>query len=557
MKRAALGALLICGHVLAGHAGGPPRVGFDWFDYRGQDPEFAAPLRPGHYRNPVLAGFHPDPSVVRVGEDYYLVNSSFAWFPGLPVYHSRDLVHWQQIGSALDRRSQLRVENGQGISRAIFAPTIRFHDGRYYIITTDVDGIGSFYVTAQYPAGPWSDPVILPEIDGIDPDLFFDADGRAYIVHNGPPPGSPLYEGHRAIWLWEFDLAKRRVVAGSGRVIVNGGTDLGRQPVWIEGPHLYRVGDWYYLLCAEGGTEEGHSEVAFRAPSLAGPFVPDPGNPILTQRDLDPARPDPITSTGHADLVQTPAGNWWAVFLGVRPYAGGYHNTGRETFLLPVTWRDGWPVILAAHTAVPWQAIKPDLPDASEAIPPQTGNFEWRDGFDRTYLDREWLVARTSPLHWYHPDAAAGVVYLDALPVTLRDRGQPAFLARRVQHRDFTATTRLELPAAQGLAAGLAAFQSSDFHYFLGARCSAQSCQVFLESVAKGVPEIRASAGIARDVGHLELGMAQHGDSLTFTYATGKDEPVTLASGVDARLLSTQVAGGFVGAMVGIHARRE
>jgi len=555
--RAVFAASLILGHVLAGQAAGPRPVGFDWFDYRGQDPEFAAPLQPGHYRNPILAGFHPDPSVVRVGADYYLVNSSFAWFPGLPVYHSRDLVHWRQIGSAFDRRSQLRLENGQGISRGIFAPTIRYHGGIFYIITTDVDGIGNFYVTAQDPAGPWSDPVILPEIDGIDPDLFFDGDGRAYIVHNGPPPGSPLYEGHRAIWLWEFDPERRRVVAGSGHVIVNGGTHLSRQPVWIEGPHLYRVGGWYYLLCAEGGTEEGHSEVAFRSRSLAGPFVPDPGNPILTQRDLDPARPDPVTSTGHADLVQTHSGDWWAVFLGVRPYAGRYHNTGRETFLLPVTWRDGWPVILESDTPVPWQAARPELPGPEDDIPLQTGNFDWRDDFDQVRLGPEWLRARTSPLDWYHLDAAAGMVYLDALPLTLRDRAQPAFLARRVQHRDFRAATRLEMPAAPGVAAGLAAFQSSDFHFFLGVRRKGDACQVFLEEVVEGTPEVRVSAGIAAGAGHIVLGMQQQGDSLTFTYASTPGEPVTLASGVDARLLSTQVAGGFVGAMVGIHARRE
>jgi xylan 1,4-beta-xylosidase len=251
-----------------------PEVAFDWFQYEGLDPQFEEPLQPDHYRNPVLAGFYPDPSVVRVGDDYYLVNSTFAYFPGLPVFHSRDLVHWRKIGHAVNRRGQLTFENGQGISRGLFAPTIRHHDDTFYIINTDVDGIGNFIITAENPAGPWSDPVRLPEIDGIDPDLYFDEDGRVWVVHNGPPEGEPLYQGHRAIWLWAFDLETMALVKGSNRVLVNGGVDISKKPIWIEGPHLYKANGWYYLSCAEGGTEEGHSQVIFRSRSLDEPFIP-------------------------------------------------------------------------------------------------------------------------------------------------------------------------------------------------------------------------------------------------------------------------------------------
>jgi alpha-N-arabinofuranosidase len=248
----------LAGLASSGLADERPAVAFDWFRYEGRDPQFETPPAPGHYQNPVLAGFYPDPSIVRVADDYYLVNSSFAYFPGLPIFHSTDLVHWRKIGHAFDRRDQLRFENGQGISRGLFAPTIRYHDGRFYIINTDVDGIGNFIISASDPAGPWSDPVLLPAIDGIDPDLFFDDDGRGWIAHNGPPPGAPQYNGHRAIWLWEFDPGEMTLLTGSDRVLVDGGTDISRQPIWIEGPHLYKANGWYYLSCAEGGTEEGH-----------------------------------------------------------------------------------------------------------------------------------------------------------------------------------------------------------------------------------------------------------------------------------------------------------
>lgn len=529
---------------------------FDWFEYEGQDSVFDEELAPGHYRNPVLAGFHPDPSVVRVGQDYYLVTSTFAWWPGLPVFHSRDLVNWEKIGYALSRRSQLTFENSQGMSRGLFAPTIRFHEGTFYIINTDVDGIGNFLITAGNPAGPWSDPIRLPEIDGIDPDLFFDDDGRVYIAHNGPPPGEPLYMGHRAIWLWEFDLDNHKLIEGTRRLLVNGGVDISTKPIWIEAPHLYKANGWYYLSCAEGGTEDGHSQVVFRARSLEQEFVPYAGNPILTQRDLDPDRPEPVTSTGHADLVQTPEGDWWALFLGVRPYDGKHHNTGRETFLLPVRWEDGWPRILAADSRVARQPPLP-LPESTEpGTPPQSGNFTWRDDFDRPALNLEWSRVRTSDREWLALEPEAGQVRLEALPLPLNNKAQPAFLARRQQHMAFTASTQLRLPLDEQISAGLAAFQSSDFNFFLGVRKVEAGHEVFVESVNEGHTSTLASQFISETGPGIVLGVQQHDDKLDFfTQMQGKR--TWLLRNADATLLSTQVAGGFVGTMLGIHAREE
>lgn len=198
-----------------------------------------------------------------------------------------------------------------------------------------VDGPGNFVVTAKNPAGPWSDPTPL-RFGGIDPSIFFDDDGRAWIVNNDAPQGRPLYSGHRAIWIQEFDYKAQKMV-GPRTLLVNGGIDISKKPVWIEGPHLYKLNSWYYLCCAEGGTGSEHSQVILRSKKVDGPYKSWEKNPILTQRDLNGNVPGAVTCTGHADLEIGPDGNWWAVFLAVRPYQGRFSPMGRETFLLPVT----------------------------------------------------------------------------------------------------------------------------------------------------------------------------------------------------------------------------
>jgi alpha-N-arabinofuranosidase len=304
-------------------------------------------------KNPILPGFYPDPSICRVGEDYYLVNSSFSYFPGVPIFHSTDLISWVQIGHILDRPSQLNLSE-QGISQGIYAPAIRNNKGTFYMITTLIGGDGgNFFVTAENPAGPWSDPVWLKEIEGIDPSFFFDEDGKAYIINNGPPPeNNPLYNGHRALWLQEFDLTAQKLT-GERKIIVNAGTDISRKPIWIEGPHLFKNKGYYYLLAAEGGTGLDHSEVIFRSKSIWGPYEVYSGNPILSQRDLPADRISPVTCAGHADMVQTADGDWVAVFLACQPYSEDFFNTGRQTFFNKVDWSGEWPVILEKGLAIP------------------------------------------------------------------------------------------------------------------------------------------------------------------------------------------------------------
>jgi xylan 1,4-beta-xylosidase len=546
------GRLLLAALALATTAAARPEreARFDWFEYRGVEPGPAMPA--GSYRNPILSGFYSDPSLLRVGGDFYLVNSTFSWFPGIPVFHSRDLVHWRQIGNAIDRPTQLDFSR-LGMSRGIYAPAITQHDGRFFIVTTCVDCGGNFVITARDPAGPWSDPVWLKDVEGIDPSLFFDEDGSAWIANNRGPQGKPLYEGHRAIWLQRFDPVKLQTT-GTPKLVVNGGVDIAAKPVWIEGPHLFKQDGHYYLSAAEGGTSVNHSQVIFRADRVDGPYVPAPAsvNPILTQRDLDPARPHPVTSAGHADMVRLADGSWWAAFLATRPYAGDLYNTGRETFLLPVTWRDGWPVILPKGRPVPTFVARPPLP--LDAAPPTSGSFTARDEFDGSRLDAKWMMMRTPKDRWWR--LGGGALWLQARGVGFGTAGQPSLVARRQQHADAIATTSLTFSPDEGAAAGLALVQNDDFFLASGLTREHGQLRIALwrragaEQPARGV-EV-ANVPIAWRAGTpVRLRVHARGGRYDFDYALGGGGWRTLAHDVDGTNLSTAKAGGFVGTMIG------
>jgi alpha-N-arabinofuranosidase len=532
--------------------GSAPTVSFDWFEYTGKDAVFESPLPAGSYRNPILAGFYPDPSVTRVGGKFYLVNSTFGYFPGIPVFESSDLVHWRLLGHVLDRPSQLRFD-GLGISRGVFAPAIHHHDGVFYVLNTLVDSGGNFISTAKNPAGPWSDPVWLAEIDGIDPSLFVDADGKAYVLNNGVPPEPPKYDGHRAIWMQEFDLQRMKLI-GPRRVLLNGGVDISKQPVWIEGPHLFKRGEWYYLMCAEGGTSVNHSEVILRSRSVWGPYAPYENNPILTQRDLPKERANPVINAGHADLVEAPDGTWWATLLGSRPYDGVNYHTGRETYLLPVTWKNDWPVILEQGRPIPHIATAPKLPNANRDVAPLTGNFTWRDEFDRRELNPAWLQVRAPKRQWFDLASEPGRLNVAPTDERLDGKANPAYLGRRQQHLAFEAGTSLRLPKEPGVAAGIAAFQNGQHWYFLGARRDGDAVQVFLEK-QNGATTQQLAAATLKSTGDIKLKITGDGREYSFYYDARGWQP--LLKNDDGSILSTEVAGGFVGATLGPHARLE
>lgn len=536
------------------------KASFDWFLYEGADPSDAA-FKPaaGQYANPILKGFYPDPSITRVGEDYYLVNSTFSYFPGLPVFHSKDLVHWTQIANAIDRPGQLNFD-GLGLSRGVFAPAITEHDGTFYILNTCVDCGGNFLITAKDPKGPWSDPVWLPQVDGIDASLFFDADGRGWIVNNGTPDRPALYDGHRAIWIQEFD-AKSQKTTGPRSVLLDGGVDPSTKPIWIEGPHITRVEGRYYLTAAEGGTAEGHSQVVLRSDTVTGPYAAYENNPILTQRGLPQDRPLPITSAGHADLVQTQNGDWWATFLAVRPYGDDLYNTGRETFLLPVTWKDGWPVILPKGATIPYAHAKPKLPAQPAPDFPTSGAFRVRDEFDGKDLPLNWMTLRNPRERWW--SLKAGRLVLTARDQKLGAGVQPSFWGRRQQHLNASASTALRyVPERPGDKAGMVVLQNDDFYYFLGVARENGRTVVRLERRAgpkdpvDGVVVARAPITLKAGA-PVFLKIDAHGGAYDFSYGQTPGKWTTLKAGADGTILSTKVAGGFVGALMGVYAYGE
>lgn len=545
-------ALAGCGSGLATVNPSVAAAEFHWFQYEGDDPSGdSQAVKEDEYKNPVLAGFYPDPSITKAGEDYYLVTSTFAWFPGIPVFHSRDLVNWTQIGNVIDRPGMLDFKN-LGVSRGVFAPTIEYHDGVFYVANTCVDCGGNFIVTAEDPAGPWSDPVWLPDVGGIDPSLFFDDDGAVYLMNNDAPPGEALYDGHRAIWIRQIDPETFQPVS-EPTVLINGGVRPEEKPIWIEGPHIYKVGGKYYLSAAEGGTAINHSQVVLRSDNVLGPYVPYDGNPILTQRDLPADRANPVTSVGHADFVQDEGGEWWATFLGVRPYEGDYYNTGRETFLLPVDWKDGWPVILPRGEPVP---LKVKRPGFSNQDAYDRADLSAREDFDDDRLARDWLSLRGPAAAWV--EVKNGAALLTPQEDGLGDFGYPAFLARRQQHMNATAVASVTLSANDG-EAGLAAFQNDEYYYALGvARDETGRHMVRLrrragpDTSADG--EIIASAPLGGGAAPVQLRIRARGGEYDFEYAEGEEGWTVLLSGADGRILSTRVAGGFVGAVFGIYA---
>ena len=557
------GSAAIAALALAAVAGGATaqEAVFDRFVYRGSDAAHKGPAPTAdQYRNPILQGFYPDPSITRVGDDYYLVTSTFSYFPGIPVFHSRDLVSWTQIGNAIDRPDQLDFGT-LGLSRGVFAPTIEHRDGTFYILNTCVDCGDNFLITATDPAGPWSDPVWLPDLKGgIDPGLFFDTDGTAWIVNNGPPEGTPRYEGHRAIWIQRFDPVEKKT-SGPRKVMVDGGVDPSTNPIWIEGPHIIRKGDWYYLVCAEGGTAEGHSQVVLRSRKPDGPYEPWSGNPILTQRDLPRDRPNPVTSAGHADLVQLPDGSWAATFLAVRPYEGDFYNTGRETFLLPVDWSGDWPVILKPGEVIPYVGERPNLPAQPAPAVPTNGDFEVVDEFDGPALPPYWMMLRNPRETWFDLTSHPGALTLKARRVGLGDNANPSFLGRRQQHQDAEAQTVLRAaPAREGDRAGLAVLQSDDFWYALSAVRRAGAVVVELRRRAgpdqASAGELLASRPLTGE-GPIRFRIGGRGDAYDFAVAQGDGDWSTILANADGKLLSTRTAGGFVGAVFGPFAQSE
>jgi GH35 family endo-1,4-beta-xylanase/beta-xylosidase len=489
---------------------------------------------------PLLPGCYPDPSICRVGDDYYLVNSSFGFFPGIPIWHSHDMKTWERLGYVLNRPEQLPLYTGINVTgQGIYAPAISYNpqNQTFYLVTTDVGGMGNFYVTTDDPkAGNWSHPIALPEVGGIDPSFFFDTDGRAYIVNNDIPAGKIRYDGHRAIRIREFDPVSGTTI-GKEQVLIDGGVDPSTKPIWIEGPHLYHIGDTYYLMAAEGGTSTQHSEVIFSAPSPMGPFTPCPVNPILTQRDLPDNRPNPVTATGHADLVQTPNGAWYAVFLGIRPYREGHDIMGRETFLHPVTWEGGQPIILPRGKVLNY-GVRPtatQIPTASEFV---------QDAF---YI-------RTPQTPFFRVEG--NDLIIDARAVELNEWRQPAAVGHWVTCNDFAAAVTLSFrPENTGDFAGFCLFHDDDHYIRFGKSMNEENTPILLLEAVCAKKTVYSTHITDLPLGEtLRLYInGSHDGHYSFAYGSGDtDHQTPLGEPLTADWLSTLTTGGFTGTMLGL-----
>lgn len=488
--------------------------------------------------NPILKGFYPDPSICRVGEDFYLVHSSFAYFPGVPIFHSKDLVNWEQISHVLDRKSQLPLENC-GHSRGIFAPTIRYHLGKFYMITTNVSSGGNFIVTANEPTGPWSEPYYLgEEAQGIDPSLFFDEDGTCYYVGTRPNQEGVRYNGDWEIWVQEVDLTSMKLVGESTKLwkgALNG-------VIWPEGPHFYKKGDYYYLMIAEGGTGPNHSITVARSKKVTGPYENNPNNPILTHRHL--GNDYPIRYVGHGDLIDDINGNWYVVMLASRPYKG-YTNLGRETFIAKVTWEQDWPVINAGIGKLEQEVILP-LEEVRKL--PKSSTYH----FTTNQLDFSFVMLRNPKEKMYSLTDRENYLRLFLFQESLKEESNPSYLAVRQKDYFYQASTYLEFEAEHELEeAGLCVLQSNLYHVRFVKRKEENKEWIMLIICENGVDKILIKEEV--NAKKIELKIVNRGQEADFYYRV-KEEFKKLLENVDMHLLSTEIAGGFTGCTIGMYA---
>ncbi|WP_286760486.1 glycoside hydrolase family 43 protein [Salegentibacter sp. UBA1130] len=525
--------------------------------YEGDDDIYNEnPLDSNEFYNPILQGMYPDPAIARKGDDYYLVSSSFAMFPGVPIFHSNDLVNWTQIGHVLDRKSQLKVQNTE-ISLGIFAPDIRYNPNNdtFYMITTQfAGGFGNIVVKSQDPKEGWSDPIKL-DFAGIDPAIFFDDDGKAYVTHNdAPTEGEELYQGHRVIKIWEYDVENDQVIEGTDKIIVNGGVDLSKKPIWIEAPHIYKKDGRYYLMCAEGGTGGWHSEVIFVSDKPMGPYEPAPSNPILTQRHFPKDRENKVDWVGHADLVVGPDDKYYGVFLGIRPNEKDRVNTGRETFILPVDWSGEFPVF--ENGLVPMEP-KLKMPEGVENKTGEgdffpNGNFTYTEDFTSEKLDYRWIGLR-GPREDFMEITKNGVK-INPFDVNIKEVKPTSTLFHRQQHKDFSFTTTMNYkPKSEKDLAGITALQSESFNYVFGLTKKDNKDYLVLERTEKGSSKILATKEIEFK-GEIQLRIEADGDDYKFSYAINGDDFENLGGTVSGDILSTNVAGGFTGTLIGLYA---
>ena len=482
------------------------------------------------YLNPILQGFYPDPSICRVGEDYYLITSSFEYFPGVPIFHSKDLVNWEQIGHCLTRESQIPLK-GVNPSGGVWAPTIRYHNGIFYMTTTNVNGQGNFFVTTDDPAGDWSDPIWL-SVGGIDPSLTFVDDKVYYTVSH------PDADGVWGIAQAELDISTGKFTSELKHIWYGSG---GKSP---EAPHLYKIGDWYYLMIAEGGTFFTHMVTIAKSKTPWGPFESCPQNPILTNMQ---SRNYDIHGIGHGDLVCDHFGNWWMIHHGFQIAQKYMTHIGRETFLSPVRWDEsGWPVVnegkcITCNSEAP---LLPCIPVKTEAEV---------DHFENDVLGFHWNYLRNPYLEDYDLDYKKGYMTLWGNAYEMSDLDSPTLLCRRQRYYECMIATSFEFqPKNETEEAGLVIFITGEFYYKLVKKKLNDRNMLVLEKRADDFFQIAATVEIQE--GPLFIKVEADRLKYHFYYGYREEQKISLGS-ASTRFLACEVVGrGFTGTYVGMYA---
>lgn len=491
------------------------------------------------YKNPIIKGYSPDPTICRCGDDYYVINSSFEYFPGLPVYHSKNLVNWKLVSYCLTNERQLDLYHCNA-SGGIYAPTLRLHEDTFFLCTTNVSSHGNLIIHTKNITGEWSEPVWVNQ-DGIDPSLLFDEDGKVYFCTAiFDQERSGIYMSEINPWTGEIQKGPVKITSGCG----------GR---FAEGPHLYKINGKYYLMLAEGGTEYGHMETIMRSDKPYGPYEPCPHNPILSKVD---SMLEDIKCTGHADLMEDHNGNWWLVFLAIRPITDEHrrvllHNLGRETFLAPITWENDWPIVNGGTEIL--MEMNGPLPQ-----PPHETCWNFQDDFSKKEISLEYNYLRNPHLEHYVRDTRNQCLTLTGTEVTLNELDTPTMLL--VRQRDFRADARVTITTIRlqdNGRLGLTAYYSNDYHYEIYCTQRDKSTRICLSRRIHDLEAVTAEQEIPYNV-QIHLRILADKKSYRFYYKCEGDSAYTYLGCGDTAGLCTEITRtmSFTGVYFGMFAER-
>lgn len=497
--------------------------------------------------NPILRGFNPDPSFLRVGDDYYIATSTFEWFPGIQIHHSKDLIHWRVLAQPLNRTSQLNML-GNGNSDGIWAPCLTYDNGVFYLIYTDVKShkgafkdTHNYLVTATDIRGPWSEPIYLNS-SGFDPSLFHDDDGRKWLVNMlwDFRKGKNKFGG---IVIQEYSAAENRLVGPITNIFR--GTEIG----FTEGPHLYKRNGYYYLMTAEGGTRYQHAVSMARSVSLLGPYEVDPLNPMLTSS----GNPDLILQkAGHASLVETQTGEWYLAHLCGRPTAGEYCTLGRETALQRCFWdENGWLRLDGGGNSPSVEVKAPSLPVHPFEAEPE------KDDFDEPELRAQWNTLRLPPdSSWLSLSERKGHLRIKGRE-SLSSWHRHSLVARRQQAFHIEAETVIEFePANFQQMAGLILYYDTEDYVYLRITHLEEKGRVLgiIQSVQGKYDELLAADLPLPDSGPIRLKAVVNREHLQFSYAAAGSDWQPVGEEINVLHLSDEgsTALRFTGTFVGV-----